>query len=151
MVSLNSIRGIRVCEELAERFQLHLFKTPVIAGSVVRRTYTGSTRSSKRNRRAAEQAVLERNGSKIIVYELQGDLYFATIEQLVRCIQEDLPRLKFLILDGCRLGQANESALTLLHGLQQWLAHSEERLVFAGFPTAISTVFKQYGWQSFSK
>lgn len=144
----NSVRGIRVCEEFAERFQLHLFRTHVIAGSVVRRTYTGSTISSKRSRRALERAVLERNGSKTIVYELQGDLYFATIEQLVRRIQEDLPQLKFLILDGCRLRQANESALTLLHGLQQWLAHPEERVVFAGFPTAISTEFQQCGWQS---
>jgi glutaminase len=84
----NSVRGIRVCEELSNRFRLHLFETHATAGSIVRRTYTGAAASSKRNRRASEQAIIDRSATKIVIYELQGDLYFATMEQLVRRIQQ---------------------------------------------------------------
>jgi glutaminase len=142
----NSVRGIRVCEELSNRFRLHLFETHVTAGSIVRRTYTGAAASSKRNRRASEQAIIDRYTAKIVVYELQGDLYFATMEQLVRRIQADLSQLTFLILDGRRIGRANETALTLLYEIQQWLANRQERVVLAGFPSVINTVLKKRGW-----
>ena len=142
----NSVRGIRVCEELSNRFRLHLFETHVTAGSIVRRTYTGAAASSKRNRRASEQAILDRYTAKIVIYELQGDLYFATMEQLVRRIQADLPQLTFLILDGRRIGRANESALTLLNEMQQWIANRQERVVLAGFPAIINTALKKHGW-----
>jgi glutaminase len=68
------------------------------------------------------------------------------MEQLVRRIQADLPQLTFLILDGRRIGCANESALTLLNEMQQWLAKRQERLVLAGFPSLINTALKKRGW-----
>lgn len=142
----NSVRGIKVCEEISERFRLHLFNTNVTSSSVVRLTYNGAAASSKRNRRASAQAILDHQANKILVYELQGDLYFATMEQLIRRIQVDLNKVTFIILDGRRLGQINQSALTLLHDLQAWLANREEQILLADFPTETCQKLQAWGW-----
>lgn len=142
----NSVRGIRVCEELSERFKFHLFDTHLIAESFVSRSYTGAAVSSKRQRRASERDILQQNGSQIVVYELQGDLYFATIEKLARALQDLQTQVTLLILDGRRVGRANQSALNLLHQMQQGLARQGVKLILADFSAAICQELKNQGW-----
>jgi glutaminase len=79
----NSCRGIQVCEELSRRFKLHMFKARSIARSVVRRRYRGDKVRSKRLRGRRERAILAQKGAAIGVYELQGDLFFTAMEQLL--------------------------------------------------------------------
>jgi glutaminase len=142
----NSVRGIRVCEELSERFKFHLFDTHPIAESFVSRRYTGAVVSSKRQRRASERDFLQQNGSKIVVYELQGDLYFATIEKLTRSLQDLQANVTVLILDGRRIGRANQSALNLLHQMQQGFARRGVRLILSGLSSRICQELKSNGW-----
>src|SRR4029453_10675949 len=95
----NSCRGIRVCEELSERFKLHMFKSRFSAAVVVRRSYRGTTVRSKRRRGGAQESVLNQKGSMICVYELQGSFFFSTIKQVLRQVATDLDSFSFLILD----------------------------------------------------
>ena len=50
----NSVRGIRVCQEISGNFNLHVFSSRVNVRSVIRREYRGDTVRSKRLRSAAE-------------------------------------------------------------------------------------------------
>jgi hypothetical protein len=54
----------------------------------VRAHYSLGSVRSRRRRQAAENRVLEEHGERAIVYELQGDLRFATSERVLREIVE---------------------------------------------------------------
>ena len=129
----NSVRGIQVCREFCDRFQLHIFDTHTVTESLVNRTYTGAVVFSNKERRQAEKEILEEKGKEILVYELKGDLYFATIEKLVRSLEDHLPGVKYIILDGHRLENINQCALNLLNEIQTWLESQEIILVMASF------------------
>ncbi len=129
----NSVRGLLVCEELSRRFNLHIFDAFATAGAAVRRAYDGRTVASKRQRRVWEQAILRRTGGEIHVYELQGDLYFASMEQLFRRLTTDIGRLSYLILDGRRVARADATALSLLSQMRAVFAGAGKPLLLAGF------------------
>ena len=133
----NSHRGIEVCKELSKRLYLHVFDAHPSPENIIRRSYRGGDIRSKRLRGARERAILDKNGNQIVVYELQGDLYFATVEQLLRRIALDSADATFIILDGKRLTQASRTALLLLHDLARDLAESSRMLLLAGFPNHI--------------
>lgn len=110
----NSWRGIRACEELSERFKLHMFKTRSTAGVVVRRSYRASIVRSKRRRGAVAEAILSRKGASVCVYELQGSLFFSTMEQVLRQVTHELASFSYLIFDFKRVLQLDECARALL-------------------------------------
>ncbi|HSU52684.1 MAG TPA: cyclic nucleotide-binding domain-containing protein, partial [Candidatus Dormibacteraeota bacterium] len=127
----NSVRGIRVCEDLARHLDLHVFNRPNAAGSVIRVHFTAADMNSSRVRTPEESRALHHFGSSIRVYQLQGDLAFATTEALVRHVMQDLPEITYLLLDLKRVLTLNESACRLLCQLLRKLANSTKSLVFA--------------------
>lgn len=135
----NSHRGIEVCKELSQRFHLHVYDMHFVADNIVRRSYRGGGVSSKRLRGARERKALDSSGHQIIAYELQGGLYFATAEQLVRRIVEDSPQSTYIILDGRRISRADQSALMLLRDLNLTLAEDGKMLVLADLSDQVKT------------
>jgi glutaminase len=135
----NSHRGIEVCKELSQRFHLHVYDMHFVADNIVRRSYRGGGVTSKRLRGARERKALDSHGHQIIAYELQGGLYFATAEQLVRRIVEDSPQSKYVVLDGRRISRADQSALMLLRDLKVSLAVEGKVLVLAALPEQVQT------------
>jgi glutaminase len=135
----NSHRGIEVCKELSQRFHLHVYDMHFVADNIVRRSYRGGGVTSKRLRGARERKALDSHGHQIIAYELQGGLYFATAEQLVRRIVEDSPQSKYVVLDGRRISRADQSALMLLRDLKLALALESKVLVLAALPEQVQT------------
>jgi glutaminase len=112
----NSVRGIRVFNDLSDDFRLHLFRTPRVARYVVRRRYDAAQVGSKRVRSSSEQAALAKRGSAIVVYELQGELTLFSIERVIREILELPPTARYLIVDFKRVFGADRPALDLLLG-----------------------------------
>jgi glutaminase len=126
----NSWRGIQACAELSERFKLHMFKTRPAAGVVVRRSYRVAAVRSKRRRGSAAEAILGEKGAAVCVYELQGSLYFSTMEQVLRRMARDLESFSYLILDFKRVLQLDDCAGALLAQTHDMLKLKGKTLLF---------------------
>ena len=112
----NSVRGVRVCSALSRRWDLHLFNRPGIGKSVVRLRLNAAEFNSSRVRSLAENQILREHGRRIQVFQLQGNLVFATTEYVVRELTE-CTGMECLILDFRYVVSINESAGHLFHDI----------------------------------
>ena len=126
----NSVRGIRVCQELSRRLDLHLFNRPVAGKSTVRAKFTGADFNSSHARTSEESLALRELARVIHVYQLQGHLAFATTEPVLRDVLEQAEGLRFLILDLKRVLSLNESAGHLVHALVTKLHAAGKTVLF---------------------
>ncbi len=127
----NSVRGIRVCEELSRRFDLHVLNRPGVGRSTIRVKFTGAQFNSSRVRTAAEKGVLSEAGRRIHVWQVQGDLTFSTAEVVVRDVVEHLAEVDHFILDFKRVLSINECACGLFYQLLVDLRAQGRTLLFA--------------------
>ena len=113
----NSRRGIAVCEALSDAFGLHVNRAWPRAGSAVRRRYRGDEVHSSRVRTAEQQQLLEANGGAVAVFELHGDLLFASTERICRAVADTLEGVEVVLLDFRRVHEIDEPAISLLEAL----------------------------------
>ncbi len=126
----NSVRGIRVCDELSRHWDLHMFNRQASGRSTIRRKFTGAELNSSRVRTSQEMAVLRECGDGIRVYQLQGNLAFATTEVLVHEIVQNFGSIDQLVVDLKRVQTLNESACRLFWLTVVKLADAGKRTVF---------------------
>jgi glutaminase len=129
----NSVRGIEVCRRLSKDFALHPHRPAPVADGVVRRRYRTRCVRSARARSTVEEAVLVEAGDRTVVHELQGDLFFATAEVVVREVLGDLDGVDHVILDGRRVRRADAPACELVAALCDAVAASGCAVLLAGF------------------
>jgi glutaminase len=110
----NSVRGVAACRRLSADFGLHGLHVRWDAGNVVRREYTADVVSSNRRRPPRERAVLERDGHRIRVLELQGSLFFASVERLLRRLAEIVAGARLVVFDLKRVQLADAAGQRLL-------------------------------------
>jgi len=127
----NSVRGIRVCNELSRVFDLHLFNRPSLGKSVIRLKFTGADVNSSRVHSAEESQALRDHGGRIQVFQLQGHLTFATAEVVVQDIMDNLDAIDYLVLDLKRVLALNESSARLFHELLEKFVATSRVLLFA--------------------
>ena len=127
----NSVRGLRVCEELSRRFDLHLLNRPADGRSIIRLKFTGADSNSSRVRTEEEKRVLRETGQRIHVWQLQGNLTFSTAEVVVRDVIETAAAAEHIILDLKRVLSINECACGMFHQLLLNLAAQGRALLFA--------------------
>lgn len=125
----NSVRGVKVCERLSADLGLHCLQPPRPSVSTVRARYTLADVRSKRRRVPAENAVLDQLGHVAVVYELQGDLRFPTIEQVLRDVVAAGDERRFTLLDFERVSHVDASAARLLASLAHSCAIGGRHLV----------------------
>lgn len=125
----NSVRGVQVCEALSRELGLHFLQPPRPAASTLRARYSLAELRSKRRRPAEENTLLAAHGHEALVYELQGDLRFATIEPVLRDIADAGPQLRYAILDFKRVIHADAAVLRMLEGLVNSCAARDQQLV----------------------
>jgi glutaminase len=106
----------------------------------VRRRYRAERIRSARSRSVAEEAVLAKAGARVVVHELQGDLFFATTEMLVWDVLRDLEGVEYVVLDAGRVGQTDAASRAMLASLGGSLAGSERTLLLSGFSAHVATV-----------
>ncbi len=126
----NSVRGVAVCEALSNDLGLHFLHPPRPSVSTVRARYTLGTVRSKRRRPANEVRLLDEHGARAAIYELQGDLRFATVERVVREIIDSGAALDFAVLDFKRVAHVDGPATRMLAALTQCCAAEGRHLVF---------------------
>ncbi len=129
----NSVRGLRVCEALSRDFGLHLLKVArATSTSVVRVFYDGSMIQSKRRRYVEQRQILKREGHRIQIYELQGELMFASTDALIRDVADHWDKTDFLILDFHRVVDIDAASTRLLSSLLANNMTGDKCLLFTG-------------------
>ncbi|MDQ5979689.1 MAG: glutaminase, partial [Verrucomicrobiota bacterium] len=110
----NSVRGIAVFRDLAKAFGLHLLNRPSLTDYVIRRTYSLSEFQSNRFRPRAVQDLLRRDGHRVRIFELQGDLYFGALERVIHAYLFTLDESERVIIDLTRVGSIDEATRTIV-------------------------------------
>jgi glutaminase len=128
----NSVRGIRACSALSRLWDLHLYNRPGVGHAVIRHCYTAADFGSSRVRATRERAALAEHGASIIVYQLQGNLFFANAELIIREICSVPTGIERIVLDFRHVLSINESACTLFHDLLRHLSSAGCSLFFSG-------------------
>jgi glutaminase len=127
----NSVRGLLACQEISDRFALHLFRPPGLPAHPVRRTYRGGEVTSKRVRPPRHRAVLRQVGVAVVVHELQGDLDFAAAERLVWTVRKHLRGVRMVVLDFRRVTAIDDPAVPLLSALLDEMGTRKITTLFA--------------------
>jgi glutaminase len=113
----NSVRALKVCEEVSRAWELHQFNPPYCPQSSRRLSYSCAERNSSRIRHPGELACARDNGSRVRVFEIQGNLAFATTESIVRDVIAGLSEQRSVILDFHHVTAVNGAAARLLADL----------------------------------
>jgi len=117
----NSVRGVEVCKRISEEFGLHVFNSQTSIRSVIRRQYHADAVSSKRLRTPGEWALLKREGKRIAVVELQGALFFGSVERLIRRVGKTARTADFIIIDFKRVHLVDAASARLVRRMVRGL------------------------------
>ncbi len=125
----NSVRGVAACEAISRDLGLHFLQPPRAAASTVRACYSLAAVRSKRRRSPAQARLLDAEGHRALVFELQGDLRFATLEPVLRRIVDAGEALQFVVLDFKRVAHADHAATRMLESLVDGFAARGQQAV----------------------
>ena len=114
-----------------------LFIRDQVRGSILRRRAMLSEVSSKTHRLEQEREVLSRHGELATVYDLQGNLFFGTTDQLFTEIEPDLKRCKWILFDMRRVQSMDYTAVHLFKQMQDRLQERGGELLFSGMPSSL--------------
>ena len=112
-----------------------LFIRGQIGGTVVRRRLQGNQVFSHRIRLSAERAILEEHGENTIIFELQGNLFFGTADQMYNRIEPELGKADYLILDMRRVQSIDVTATHTLEIVEGILKDRGGRLILSHLPS----------------
>jgi glutaminase len=110
----NSVRGLKVCESLSSRFDLHMLNRSADVRTCIIADYDIYGISSRRSRQPHEQQILDEHHSDIRVIELVGALNFAAIDYVTRRLSGEPPNAPLLILDFRRVPDLTSAGTQLL-------------------------------------
>jgi glutaminase len=126
----NSVRGVRVCEELSEELHLHVMSPARRPAPPIRALRTCVESRSRKLRPEAEQSVLRQHGGKVREVELQGEINFAAGELIARTVLAGTPAaadagagsgsgetVEFAILDFDSVRGVDPALVPILSGL----------------------------------
>lgn len=115
-----------------------LFIREQIRGSVIRRRATLNEISSKTHRLEPERAILDEHGDDAAVYELQGDLFFGTTDNLFTELEPDLKVRKWMLFDVRRVQSMDYTAAHLFEQIHERLKENGGGLLFSGMPSGFA-------------
>jgi SulP family sulfate permease len=113
-----------------------LFIRDQIRSSVLRRCSSLETASSKTRRLEDARELLRTNGSLGGIYELQGNLFFGTTDQLFTELEPDLATRKWALFDLRRGQTLDYTAAHLFTQMHQRLKEKGGGILFCGFPSS---------------
>jgi glutaminase len=128
----NSVRGIAACRRISEDMQLHLFNVVrSTSASVIRVHYDGAKIRSRRWRGMEENRILDEEGQRIHVIELQGELKFGSAESVVQQIIAQEAEFEFLIIDLKKVSDVDRAASQIFTRLARSLRQAGKHVFFA--------------------
>ncbi len=100
--------------------------------SIIRRAYRCRDMRSRKSRPLPEMEVLEKAADAILVFELQGALFFGTAERLASEIATRMTEpTRYIILDLRRITEIDSSGSQILHEINDDVASVGARLALA--------------------
>ncbi|MEO7335725.1 MAG: cyclic nucleotide-binding domain-containing protein, partial [Caldimonas sp.] len=100
--------------------------------ALIRRTYSGDALPSRRTRNAAERAILAKQGGQILVLELEGAVFFGSVDRLADAIERARGNgAHFVILDLARVTDVDMTGARLIAQLHADLAARGGHLLVA--------------------
>lgn len=127
----NSVRGVRVCQDMSRDLNLHFLRLPRSSRAAVRADYSLAQVGSKRRRLESERRALDTLGERARVYDLQGDLVFSTVELVVRKVVQASDKVDFAVIDLRRVANVDAAAERLLLELVLTYHDAGKHLCFA--------------------
>ncbi|MDP3693343.1 glutaminase A [Bradyrhizobium sp.] len=129
----NSVRGLKVCEALSARFDLHMLNRSADVRTCVIADYDIFGISSRRSRQPHEQQILDERHSDVRVIELVGALNFAAIDYVTRRLANEPPNAPLLILDFRRVPDVTAAGARLLGENLTILGNTGVTSILTGF------------------
>ncbi len=129
----NSVRGLKVCEALSARFDLHMLNRNADVRTSIMADYDIYGISSRRSRQPHEQQILDERHSDIRVIELVGALNFGTIDYVTRRLSSEPPNAQLLIIDFRRVPDITSAGATLLGETLTALGNAGVTTILSGF------------------
>ncbi len=128
----SSVRGVLVCEALAEEFGLHVLRPPVQPISAVMRRHTLAEVGSKRRRSNDEMRALAARADSVEVFRLQGPLAFSTAEVALRRASSAYTPGTTVVFDCARVDTADAAACRLFQEFTTSVQATEGTVIIAG-------------------
>lgn len=119
-----------------------LFLREQTRSSVVRNRIEGSEILTKRARTPEDIERLANEGSGVIVFELQGSLFFGTANQLQTALEPETSRRKYVILNMRRVQSLDVTATHVLEQIKDRLEENNAYLVFCDIPKGLPSGLK---------
>ena len=140
----NSVRGLKVCETLSSRFDLHMLNRSADLRTCIIADYDIFGIASRRSRQPHEQQILNERHSDVRVIELVGALNFAAIDYVTRRLASEPPNAPLLILDFRRVPDLTAAGAQLLGEKLTLLGNAGVTAVLTGFEatSAVWTVIR---------
>ncbi|MCS3730317.1 glutaminase [Bradyrhizobium betae] len=129
----NSARGLKVCEALSARFDLHMLNRNADVRSSIMADYDIYGISSRRSRQPREQQTLDERHSDIRVLELVGAMNFGTIDYVTRRLASEPPNAPLLIIDFRRVPDITAAGAELLGETLTALGNADITTILSGF------------------
>lgn len=127
--NFNSVRGLATFRDLSRKFGLHLFNRPSLTNYVIRRSYTLAEFQSSRFRPRSAHAVLQEEGHRVRVFELQGDLYFGALERLIYAYLKDFKGMDRALIDLTRIGSIDEATRAIVFRFARQAFEKGKRII----------------------
>ncbi len=119
-----------------------LFIREQTKSSVVRSRIEGSEILTKRARTPEDIERLESEGSAVVVFELQGSLFFGTANQLFTALEPEAGKRKYVILNMRRVQSLDVTATHVLEQIKDRLEENNAYLVFCEIPKGLPSGLK---------
>ena len=114
-----------------------LFLRKQINEHTVRRITLGNQIFSKNKRLEREREVLEKNGSKAVILELQGALFFGTANQLYQAVEPYINQCRYLVLDLRMVQSVDYSAVHVIEQIRDRLSEIGGELLLSDLPSQL--------------
>jgi glutaminase len=110
----NSVRAMKVYQDIAAHFGLHIFANRPTVRTILRRDYRGDAVRSTRARSPDDEKVLQQRGAAIHIVELQGPLFFGSMERVQHQLTSEPLAASYLIVDCKRVIAVDLAAIRVL-------------------------------------
>ncbi len=127
------MRGLKVCEALSARFDLHMLNRSADVRTCIIADYDILGISSRRSRQPHEQQILDDHHNDVRVIELVGALNFAAIDYVTRRLAGEPPNAPLLILDFRRVPDVTSAGARLLGENLTILGNARITTILTGF------------------